>query len=249
MSPIRYLLPAGVAASGIAVAQLHGVGFWIGLFGAPVLGWAVSLTWEAASVWLWWRGDRTWPHRLAKWAATAALVAGMVVQSAGPLLTRAADADAGRVVLEILAGQTAAGHWISQTTLKRALATTTAGAGTILAGLPPWALHAIAGATVALMPALYALALLAVVTIGREWRGTGPAPARSPGPGERSAAGAEGRERPERAALRAYARRHGLTSQRAVADAIGERPSALSEWANGKLGGEAAARIAQALER
>jgi len=35
-------------------------------------------------------------------------------------------------------------------------------------------------------------------------------------------------------ALRAYARRHGLRTQRQVADHLGVAPSTLSEWANGK---------------
>ena len=65
----------------------------MGLLGSLPMGWAVSLMWEAASVWLWWRGDRARVYRLAKWGATLALVGGMIAQGAGPLLMQG---DAGR---------------------------------------------------------------------------------------------------------------------------------------------------------
>ena len=86
MTRILSFLPAVVAAIGIVVAQAHGGWFWVGLLGSASLGWAVSVMWECASVWLWWRRDAGWPYRLAKWGATCALVGGMIVQGAGPLL-------------------------------------------------------------------------------------------------------------------------------------------------------------------
>ena len=113
------------------------------------------------------------------------------------------------------------------------------------------ALAAAAGATLLLFPALYALALLALVTIAREWKPVAPLSIRWRGVGGEAgddapnapANAAEPRESAEKAAIRAFARRHGMTSQRAVAERIGEPPSTLSEFANGKLPSEIRERI------
>lgn len=235
MKPISAILPAAIALSGITVAQLHGVGFWIRLFGDPAIGWAVSLTWEGASVWLWWRRDSDFARRSAKFLATGALVLGMAVQSAAPLLTAATEAEAGKTVLEILQGQTEAGNWISQTTLKAAFAAS--------GGLPPGVLIGVAWATAFIMPALYGLAILALVTMAREWN-SGVAPKIQNG----SAKHANYREANPMALIQAYGNRHGLKLQSEVANGIREQKSTLSEFANNKLTGERAARIAAKLK-
>jgi len=55
-------------------------------------------------------------------------------------------------------------------------------------------------------------------------------------------------ERPEKAAVREFARRRGLTTQRAVAEAISEPSSTLSEFANGRATNEQRERILRALQ-
>ncbi len=161
--------PLAIAAAGIVLAQVAGVGFWIALAGLWQ-GWLASLTWEAASVWLWWRGDRGWRGRplglrTAKWAATFALMFGMLAETAGPVAELALEEfgreGTGREVLAILKAQAEAGHWTSQTTLKKAMSAAEAS---------PWlpALKALGAAV--LFPALYGIALVALATAGREWR-------------------------------------------------------------------------------
>lgn len=236
MKPAAAILPAAIAASGITVAQLHGVGFWIRLFGDPVLGWAVSLTWEGASIWLWWRRDSDWSRRAAKYLATSALVLGMAAQSTAPLVKAASESKAGQTVLEILQGQTEAGNWISQTTLKAAFAAS--------GGLPPGVLLSMAWATALIMPALYGLAILALVTMAREWNSDANLKH-----GNSSAKPANYREPNPRALMAAYGKRHNLTLQSEVAKKIREQQSSLSEFANGKLSGEPAARIADKLKK
>ena len=230
------ILPCAIAASGITIAQLHGVGFWIRLFDDPAIGWAVSLTWEGASVWLWWRRDSDWSRRAAKYLATGALVLGMAAQSTVPLLTAASESKAGKTVLEILQGQTEAGNWISQTTLKMAFAAS--------GGLPPSVLTGVAWATAFIMPALYGLAILALVTMAREWN-SGVAPKNQNG----SAKSANHREANPMALIRAYGNSHGLKNQAEVADRIREQKSTLSEFRTGKLTGEPARRIAAKLKK
>lgn len=236
MKPYAAILPCAIVASGITVAQLHGVGFWMRLFGEPWIGWTVSLTWEGASVWLWWRRDKDFARRSAKYLATGALVLGMAAQSTAPLLTAATEAEAGKTVLEILQGQTEAGNWISQTTLKTAFAAS--------GGLPPSVLIGVAWATILIMPALYALAILALVTMAREWNS-----APNPNHGNGSAKHANYREANPGALILTYGNRHGLKYQSEVAKKIRERESTLSEFRNGKLTGEPARRIAAKLKK
>ena len=256
MKASRHILPLLIAAAGIALAQIHGGPTWVALFGSPELGWTASITWEAASVWLWWRADRTWAHRTAKWAATLALMGGMVAPSIAPLLSGAARTETARAVLDVLRGQAAAGHWVSQRALIRAAAASE--------GAPPWALQASALAAALAIPALYALALLALTTVSREARAnesargirgfhtrpetgaTGPKTAPKPDP----APSPETSQKPalERGFLVSeYARKHGLTTKGQVAEKLVEHSSTFSEFLKGKTGPEVSSRIVKKL--
>lgn len=232
---MTHILPAIIAVTGIVVAQLHGVPFWIALFGGAPLGWTVSLLWEACSVWLWWRRDAMLAYQIAKWTATAALMVGMIGQSAGPLLTQAGAAETGERTLAILERQAAAGHWISQRTLKHALAATE--------GLPSWVLTWGTWGLIVIMPALYGLALLSLTTIAREWKNSDPKPTPTRTNSEGSPNSPESPEPAPKKVLADYGQRHGLTKQKEVAKRIKVAESTLSEFANGKIQGELGARI------
>ncbi len=160
---LALLCPTVLAIVGVTVAQLHGVGFWASLLGSAPTGWAVSLFWEGSSVLFWWRGHNSWVERIAKWTATLALVTGMTAESVKPLLMSAIAASTGDRVLGVLEGQSSAGHWISQTTLKKALTLT----GT---APPDWFFETVAWISTLAMPTLYGLTLMLVVMAGREFR-------------------------------------------------------------------------------
>lgn len=272
MQSLRHILPLAIAGAGITVAQLQGGPFWVFLFRSAWLGWAVSIFWEASSVWLWWRGDRTWRHRAAKWVATLALVGGMVAQGAGPMLAElerrgalAATAeklgDALDGVLEMAVDQKRRG-W--KETIEKAMDGMIEASGRIAAqGRATAVLQAAGPASIVIMPALYALAILALTTVAREMGALESAPVktkvkrrwfqwkrfrRDPAPPPKNRGPARPpAESTEKAAIRAYAQRHGLSSQAAVAQALGEPASTLSEYANGKADPGQAARIWKAL--
>ena len=248
------IVPMAIVVSGVTVAQFHGVQFWIGLLSSTTLGWTISLTWESASLWLWWRDDKAWNYRIVKFAATAAVMGGMIAQGAGPLLLageteltqgkiRAAATVAMNRMLVAIVDQERRGF-------KDTLDNFAAKALTVPKKAPeqrvmqlpfpaewmPW----LAWVPVIAFPALYALALLALVTLANEigagWNGR-----RSLAP--QIATVREPPERPERTALRVFAKRNHLTTQREVADKITELPSAVSEFANGRAAPNIAARI------
>ena len=248
-------LPIGIAFSAITIAQVHGAPFWIALVGSESLGWGVSLTWESSSIWLWWRGDSGVIYRLAKWTATLALVLGMLTQSVGSVLNLAetketkavAMTQIGRLLEDTLSMAKNQGRRGWQGTINEALGII----GRVATEppqqkqdsapglhLPPWMLRwVIAPMTVVLFPALYALGILAIKTIGQE------TPMGQQARNRPSTYAREPQERPERRALVEYAKRHGLESQRMIAEQIRESPSTLSEFANGRTSGEVHSRI------
>lgn len=256
---LRYVLPATVAAAGIVVAQLHGGPFWVELLDSQGLGWTVSFTWEAASVWLWWRGDTKALRWLAKWGATAVLMLGMVAQGAGPLLLQQERATAaGDKLASALAGERETLAGLMEATVQQerrgwkgsidatqkriaeledrelALIVSTDAA----LSLPPWAVVGIAWGTVGIFPLLYGLALLAISTVAEEIRkNSEPIRVVPKLPPNLTA-----RELGTR-----YGRAHELPTWIKVAEKIGEAPSTLSEFLNGKTGLEVTARIRKKL--
>lgn len=164
------ILPGAIAGAGIVLAQAHGGPFWVLVFGSAWKGWGASGLFEAGSVWLWWRGDTGWVHWGAKWACTVLLIGGMAAQSAGPLLSKAEGAGVAKTGLGILEAQAEAGFWINQGTLRRVMKAAGMGEGGE-AELPAWALKAVAAGVGGAMTVLYGLALLAIRTMGAEWRG------------------------------------------------------------------------------
>jgi len=223
MSVIRIIPPLFIAASGIVIAQVHGAPAWIALFGSVWIGWAVSLTWEAASVWLWWRGETTWTQVAGKWLATSALVAGMIRQSLLPLLAEGGAARVATKGLDILGQQSTAGHWVSQTTLKRLLQAQH--------GAPAWTFDATAWASVITMPGLYFLAILALTSASKDWSDHHPTtrpvvsavnPSTLIDAGERTRL------------ITSYEHKNGLPSQRAVAEALGIPRATIADWMAGK---------------
>lgn len=174
MQRLGIVPPLLVAASGIVVAQLHGGPFWVWVFGVPWLGWLVSATWEAASIWLWWRGAAGGAAAFWRWVATLALIAGMSGASARPMLLALGEAEAGAAHLEILQGQSAHGFWVSPRAVAGAL-----DALALPGAWLEWAPAATVVGLVLLMPTLYGLALYCVATAGAHWR-TPPHPAGTP---------------------------------------------------------------------
>lgn len=313
---IRFILPVLIAAAGITIAQVHGGPFWVALFGSVSLGWAVSLLWEAGSIWLWWRGVSIFSVAGAfKWLATLALIFGMVANGAAPILNQAEQAEQERAeqvkrnarqiaaaTVKTEAAQKALDKLLKASVdqqrrgflptikstlcalgveikgcqpkpdakaLEPALTAREAAPEKPALALPLWLLPWAAWVPVAVMPVLYALALLALVTVGREmrgreWRGgiREAAPGKEPdAPNPFPNAQAAGRRKPppvqglnssgntpERRTITKYAIRNGMAndgkySQNKVAAAIGEPASTLSEFANGKAGPEVSARI------
>ena len=176
-------LPFSIALAGIAIVQFHGAPFWAGLFDSFWIGGTVSLTWEAASIWLWWRGDKRFVFRAAKWLATCALLFAMVAQTAGPILTiqETATVQAKNIEEErkrydqlmVLAVDQERRGWkdaIDATLARLRQLEQQAGNGDANTLLPAWAMTILAWVPVVTFPGLYAIALLALVTTAESWR-------------------------------------------------------------------------------
>lgn len=259
MKHLERLFPICIALAGIVVAQIHGGPFWVGVMGSVWIGWCVSGIWEAASVWLWWRGDRSVMYQAAKFAATAALLAGMVAQSSGPLLARLDAAESAQVGVvwekEITSRLLDAAIDQERRGWKDSIDSSIGKIRELskIATLSPEHGFAVFVPLVA-FPSLYGLALLALVTLARDSSRNPKKPPEnvdgipkigkyvtsqeSPGTGF----GAP-RKLSRIDLAKAYRDRHGLTTQGSVAKALGEHGSTFNEFLKDKSGPEVNARI------
>lgn len=220
MTP-RTIIPLLIAAPVFLVAQLHGAPFWVRALGDARLGWAVSLVWEGASIWLWWMEYPGKGYRLTKWAVTIALGAGLAVQSALAVLSD-----------ERLTALPDWGRWAVAALAALALPAFYA-LGLVAISAAGWEYRRSTPRTTAQSPA---------GPRAESWHQPLNAP--------RTPAQSNNGDLPaDRAALvEAAKHRRGGISQRALADSIGVAESTLRDWLNGRTSPERGREIAGKLE-